>query len=310
MRRGAVIFALGLFAGSCGKAAAPTAPLVTAPVAAAPVFADFSGVTLVSYKESTCKGWRNCFAMVGQTRSVELRLTQSVGSVSGVLIESTRSAFRVSGAVSPDGELTLTGWRPRVETYRGGDDHGRGIDTFKLRRSADGKTTGTVLLIGDWAGYEVGAPGTAFEGGDVTSAERTQMFPVQTGFGGTWHGRYIVKSCVATGIPVCYPADPGEVPGFTMTLSPSGELVNGLITAMAPVSGTVSGDALLLSGDGFAPGNPDIRGTITAWDAYRDAAGELRGTFTYVAETKSRRTVYECELYFVMLDSAATTAVK
>ena len=97
---------------------------------------------------------------------------------------------------------------------------------------------------------------------------------------------------------------------FTLTLSASGSVVSGEISRLAPVSGTALGDTLVLSGDGPAPGYSGHRGTITSWNAYRDAAGELHGTFTYVDDNTVAPTTYEIELYFVMLASPATAAIK
>lgn len=311
MRRAVVIFALGLLAASCGKAAAPTAPLVTAPVAAAPVFADFSGVMLVSYKETTCEGHRNCFAYINnRILTVELRLTQSVGSVSGLMIESPTSAVRVSGTVSADGELTLTGSRPRVETFRSGYDSARSIETFKLRRDAEGRGAGTVMLSGDFNEADHGTTGRVKDGGPVTAVDRVQSLPLQSSFAGTWRGRTLTKNCVAITGTYCRGPEPGEMDDFRLTLDASGSVVSGNIAGFAPVTGSASGDTLVLSGDNLVGVQYPTRTTITSWNTYRDGNGELRGSFTYTVESTTYKTSYEMELYFVLLDSSATAAVK
>lgn len=288
----------------------PTAPIAATSVAAAPAFADFSGVTLVSYKWTTCQGHRNCFAYVdNRISTVELRLTQSVGAVSGLMIESASSALRVSGTVSPDGELTLTGSRPRVETFRSGYDSARAIDTFKLRRDADGRVTGTVMLIGDFNEWDHSTTGSVKEGGPVAAASRVQDLPLQSGFAGTWRGRTFTKSCVAVTGTYCRGPEPGEMSDFRLTLSASGAVVSGDIQNFTPVSGTASGDTLALAGEKLVGVQFPTRTTITGWNTYRDANGELHGTFNYTIESTTFRTTYEMELYFVMLDSPATASV-
>ena len=310
MRRILIVALLGLAAGSCAKSASPTAPLVSAPTASVPVFADFSGVTLVSYKWTTCEGHRNCFAYINdRVSTIELRLTQSVGSVSGLMIESPSSAVRVSGTVSPDGELTLTGSRPRVET-RSGYDSARSIDTFRLRRNADGAVTGAVMMVGDFNEWDHSTTGAVKEGGPVTAATRVQEMPIQSGFAGTWRGRTLTKSCVAITGTYCRGPEPGEMDDFTLTLSASGAMVSGSISNFTAVTGTASGDTLVLSGEDLQGAQYPTRTTITGWNAYRDANGELRGSFTYVRESTTYRTAYEMELYFVMLESPATAAIK
>lgn len=310
MRRSLLIAALALFAVSCGKSPTPTAPIASAPTAAAPVFADFSGVTLVSFKWTTCEGRRNCFAYVNnRTSTLELRLTQSVGSVSGLMIESASSALRVSGTVSPDGELTLTGSRPRVETYRSGYDSARRIDAFKLRRDADGRVSGTVMVAGDFNEWDHSTTGAVKEGGPVTAASRVQDLPIQSGFAGTWRGRTLTKSCVAITGTYCRGTAPGQMEDFMLTLSASGALVSGSIPNFTPVTGTASGDSLVLSGESLTGSQFPTRTTITDWKTYRDANGELHGTFNYVVESTTYRTSYEMELYFVLLESSATASL-
>lgn len=302
MRRYLAVAVLALAVGSCAKAPL-TAPIVaevsTTPAA---VYADFSGVSVMTYKMSVCQGLRECWYRTGATVTSELRLLQTGNTMTGLFIESAQSVIPVTGQVSGDGELTLAGARARV-SRSWSMDAARAV-TLRLRRGADGAVTGTVEIKSDTNHYEQASVTT---GGDIAALTPVQPLAAQAGFTGTWSGQYIIRSCTVVGFQFCAPVV-GELYGFDLTLSGSGSSLTGELQHLAAVTGSGSGDQLTLGGRSIV--TVPAKHTITGWQTYRDALGQLHGTFTFLYESGAISRTIEAELYFVTHDIPGAQALK
>lgn len=302
--RHAVVFAVAAAVMSACAKAPLTAPEIVPSASTTPaaVYADFSGVSVLTYRVTECGGLRNCFAYVGQTRTIEMRLQQIGPDVSGLIMPGYLDVIPVTGHVSGDGELTLTGSREGIHIYCG--SYGREIRKFAIRRSAAGVASGSLAIAEDRTCREEGVPVTA---GEVSALTSVQPLPSPSGFAGVWNGQYVIRSCAVVGNPFCAPV-PNEVYNFTLTLSSNGSVVNGQMTGVASVSGTSLGDQLTLGGSS----SPTVstRLTITDWKSFRDALGQLHGTFSFTNESSTIRRAFDAEFYFVTQEIPSAQALK
>lgn len=304
MKKALAGFAAALAVASCGRSPmSPERPPAAAIPTAPATLANFAGVSVLTFREDICLGGRNCFATRGGTDSIELRLDQSGSEVTGLLLAGYMDAVAVTGRVSADGELTLTGSRePR---NRGARSPGRTVRTLQVRRDAGGAVSGAVLLDADYSASEMGV---ITQGGAVLSFDTVQDLSAFSGFSGDWSGMYLTKSCTFTGAMTCHTAEAGDIEPFQMTLAAGASGVSGEIRLIGPVSGDTSGGALTLFGGGAV--STSSHTTIARSTLSRDKFGQLHGTIHYVIESPTRTSTYEIELYYVTQDNPQATALR
>lgn len=216
---------------------------------------------------------------IGTTREASLRLVRTGPIYAGVVTVFGTHVI-VSGEMTPDGELALSGRKAPVTAT----DQEVEVTTLRLRL-AEGSTTGVLEYV--VRGMPIGAFffGDVRHAGQITNAQRladTSTFD-QTRFSGSWRGRFTVKQCSFAGWLWCYPYRESEVHSFTLELSQAGNDVVGTFTlgpTVIPLSGTVAGGVLELRGEssraisgGFAVER------LTAWSSQRDLAGSMTGSF-------------------------------
>lgn len=238
----------------------------------------FGGVWALGYTITECSGERHCVLTVGNVRTAQLRLTQNGSLVTGVF--NGDEIVDVTGTVSSDGALSLTGTMPALSAK----DHA-------VEFTATGLTkTDTGMLVGSIRYVERGTPQGDFFGvysrtGRIDSATRTLSTSPTTGFTGVWSGLFVVQSCTFSGWLFCYPHQDGSLYPITLTLTQAGQQLSGTFAMgsdIATVSGTASGDGFSLTGFGshiVSGGTSDT--TVTSFTATRSSVGRLYGTITF-----------------------------
>ena len=264
---------------ACSKA--PQAPTSPPPSTAPVALAQFSGLWSGAFRIATCEGERHCVLFRGSSRPFELRLKQSGASVRGVF-NGNQSITDVTGTVLNDGTLTLSGADP------GASSGGGGVTArVELRFSPEGALQGTVWYETRPLAQNAEFSSTVVLGGDVISAERSDLASFVTDVTGAWTGSFVVRTCMPRGI-YCHPLRDQEVELVEMTLSASGSAITGTCTVggsamRIPLSGTVSGSTIRLSGEITVPpaGGGPLLLRVSDWAGTIDEFGRMKGSFTY-----------------------------
>ena len=186
----------------------------------------FDGVWQLNYRLTSCAGERHCVLKIGSTGETSLRLTRT-GSIYTGLVNAWGQPVAVSGEMSPNGELVMSGRRSAVIP------NDQEIEVVTLRvKLGEGPTTGAFEYV-----VRGLAPGAFFfgdirHGVQITSAQR--VFDAarfdETQFGGSWRGRYVVRQCSWVGWLWCYPFEDRNVHLFQLKLTQSGNDVEGSLT--------------------------------------------------------------------------------
>ena len=281
---------------ACGS---PTTPTTLSPAERS----DFSGAWQGEYQVTACDGTRNCFAYRGTQRTFSLRLSQTGNGVVGVLTVGGVVAggfdigggvsIDVTGAVSSDGLLTLTGTRPSASAFDSSGD--TQVTRFAVRRDIQHGLTGSFGYVVRYTPQQNPETGSISWAGDVTSASRVgNVGPQPSSFAGHWVGNYIVRQCVPVGWTFCLPEMASHVYLFDLRLAQSGTTLTGTMAWSSParanmldVAGRISQDSLTLEGSatGVQSGvDADVL-RLTGWATTRDDLGRMRGSFSFVRET-------------------------
>ena len=296
MRRLAIAVLLVLAA--CGGS--PSSPSTPAGPAPAPVaLADFSGYWSGTFSYTSCLGARHCEVFVGRKDPFSFRLQQSGGRVTGVFV-ARESAVDVSGEVQADGSLMLSGSSATGGSKGTPADARFSATTLRLDSAMGLIGAFNVDVTSFYSGLD---PMTFAYGASIVSADRGNLEAFVTDLSGTWRGRFLVKGCSASGIPVCDPFYLDEVETLELKVSVAGDAVSGELAQISnyrvPLSGHVRGRLLELAGfQPQSPGSMALR--VTSFTASPDAFGRLVGTFSYVAESSVRSTAYEIALVQVV----------
>lgn len=265
---------VAVISAACARSpAAPETP-------ASPQSDGFEGVWTITYKVEGCDGYRHCVNFMGQTRTIYLHLARVGDGYDGVV--DLGDHVSVSGTVGADGILKLTGRRPAAIA----DDFDVEIEALTLQAaSAFQSTTGAVR-------YTVRGPsnasffGNGITAGPITSAERTGSLNAASPSAGTWTGTISIQSCEATGWTHCYPFWNDTTYPLTLKLSPGTGGVEGTLTISGqtiPVSGSVTGSSLRLSGSASPPSSGvNVTYVVEAAGLVVDRVGRLIGDLTLV----------------------------
>ena len=259
-----------------GGASGPTSPDVPQ--------AQFGGAWQGEYRVTTCTGGRHCVLTIGSDRPYVLSLSQSGADVVGVFT-SDGAVVDVLGRVAADGQLALTAAPPAVPTDLSS------FTRFAARLTVDGEELHGTIEFTIGAPFFGSLPATAYtRGGDLRTSVRGALTPVSS-YAGLWQGEYIVRACTPSGWPECHWAQPGARYWLELRLSQSADAVTGSLilsssSTTVPVQGTISGDALTLTGELVAEISGGSQSTrLVSWTGRRDAVGRLAGTFHVVDET-------------------------
>ena len=243
----------------------------------------FEGVWRLDYRMTECSGERHCVLHIGQIRQVLLRLSRTGTTFDGVVTVFSYTVD-VTGSLSADGELVLSGRRPSAIS----GDREMVIRTLRLRPSITG-LSGSIEYVLHGPPYS-NIFGDVRHAGDITNAVRVPLDSAfdPTQFRGTWKGQFVVRDCSFVGWLWCYPHEADRVHSFTLVLTQIGTEVTGELTILPstiPVTGTVSGSTLELRGSAsrvISGGTEDVR--ITSWSTRRDIVGRMTGTFGFTVE--------------------------
>jgi hypothetical protein len=266
----AVLVLSAALAGGCGRG--PTTPDGGAPAASS-----FEGVWSLEYFVADCTGYRNCFAFLNTKRTVTLRLAPGGAGFEGV-VSIGLDNVDVSGSVAGS-TLQLQGIRrPAIAT----DVE---IEVTKLDLTDAG-----LLVTGAFEYTARGASNPSFSGnarmgGTITSAQLLAP-SAATGWTGTWEGRVAVRDCSSIGWPDCYPHAQRDTYPFTLALAQQGSAVTGTLqvsgSTIVNVSGTASGNSVMLQGSGVEPNHAfDEVTTLRPSTLTRDKVGRLSGTIAF-----------------------------
>jgi hypothetical protein len=230
---------------------------------------------------TSCGGERHCVLFIGTERDASLRVMRTGSTYTGVLTVYSQPVA-VSGVMTPDGELTLTGRKtPAIAADLE-------IEVTALRvKLVDGATTGVLEYV--VRGMPVGAWvfGDVRHAGQITSAQRVvdaARFD-EAQFGGSWHGRFVVRQCSWVAWLWCYPYEDDRVHFFQLDLTQTGNEVAGMFRLSpleVPVTGRVTGGVLELTGEHtrVISGGSEVA-RLRSWSSRRDLFGSMTGTFSF-----------------------------
>ena len=230
---------------SAACATPPSAPTVPeTPVN--PQSNSFEGIWTLNYRVEDCSGFRQCIHFRGDTRTIYLHLARSAGGYEGVV--DLEPHVSVSGMVSPDGTLTLTGRRAAAHA----DDFDVEIDAITLENAgwSQSNPTGSVRFMTKGPSSS-NFMGTAITHGPITAVERAGSLDSMPVFPGTWTGSVAIRTCDATGWTHCYPLWNDTTYPVTLNLVPGAGGVEGTLKlggSTIPVSGAITGNGVRLSG--------------------------------------------------------------
>ena len=226
--------------------------------------------------------------MVGRLFAFELRVTRDAPSLVATFDTDVVdfSLVDLSGVTQADGFTLLSGSAPPTSDQ----PRLQGIDVSQLRVRPDAQL-GLVGSLSYTLRYRDGPQSVT---GTIVSASLQPIsIATATPFQGTWEGDAIQLACTGD-CPSYYYA--GRRIGVTLRLTQIGTSVVGemgglpkAVSGTTPVSGTVSGSSLSLTGEGKYPPNQwDGTGTtlirLVSFTARADSLGRLTGTFRYHAE--------------------------
>lgn len=291
LRLAFLLAAFGLAA--CGRA--PTSPPSqgSPPVATA---SDFAGTWEIEFQVEQCSGYRHCFSFIGGTRTVMVRVLRSGDGYEGVFVIGS-DAIDVRGSASAAGELTLHGLiqTPFPNAYGSFD-----LELMDFRASMTPQGLSGTVAYRIRGMIDSGTVSNGVLGGRIVRAQRKEA---GADFSGTWGGRMAVWSCASAGSSYCYPEERHYLHPLELQLTQSGTQASGTMkirSKVIPVSGTVSGAALTLTGSTPSSGGATI---LTSFLAQRDKLGRLKGTFSYTTSAGAvLSTTYDhVELWSVVL---------
>jgi hypothetical protein len=272
MRRVVLAVILSVAAACGGSPSEPSSSPSGSPV-------DFSGLWQGSLKYTQCEGMRHCFARVGSSVQLSLRVRQTQARVRALLVISG-SAVDLSGEVLKDGTVELTGSSPLASPSNPDFDAAVTVQRLSLRLDPGAGLVGSVAYRLQ-AGRENSEFNLATLGGDMMNVSRSDLAPFASTFDGTWSGRYVVRSCVPIG-RYCYSLEVDDLGDVELRLMQNGTQVTGTFGTV-PVMGEVSGRSLTLSGEQLYPSSGGGRlMRITSWHASIDEFGRMVGTFEYL----------------------------
>jgi hypothetical protein len=272
-----------LLSAACSRE--PGSPVLPTPSAPAPAITNYAGSWHGNFVLTQCDGQRHCNLTMGREYSFSLLLQQTGARVDGALHVSG-FPIPVEGDVSADGRLTLTGRRASAGLY---SPHME-LTRFEAQRS---HTAGIVAEFSYVVQYPEGSPlapdsRQQLIGGSIASAALGDRTP-RSSFAGRWRGRLFITDCIWEGTLGCYPEVRGEEPGYELTLTQTGDRVEGELWTREriKVTGTVSGDTLTL--DVATLQQPVSSATslwhLRSWTMTKDAIGQVRGSMAFDRET-------------------------
>jgi hypothetical protein len=268
---------------SCSKS--PAAPSTAVPVTAQP--AAFEGVWTIKYTVGKCTGYRHCIDFIGDSRTIYLHVARVGDAYDGVVqlddAVLLSSHVSVSGVVGSDGTLTLTGKKDTIAT----NDYDLDIDAITLpASSASQPQAGSVRFTVRGASNPF-FYGQATTEGPITVAQRTGELENWSSFSGKWTGNIAIETCEATGWTHCYPLWENEKYGVTLTLSPGGQGVTGIldIGPDIPVTGSTSGEGTRLTGTVTTQSSGSTTTYVVETSSLAvDRVGRLTGSVTLTAQ--------------------------
>lgn len=278
MRRLAAV-AVALILAACGGSPTMPAPGGSAPVLS--LVAPFEGVWTFKYRVDQCSGERHCFAVLGKTYDLSVRLVATATGYDGVVLLPGWANIDVTGTVDASGAVVLSGVRRRIYD----NDYEREVELTRLRLASDGvAVTGDVEYTsrGPWNseyGTETRRTGAVVAGTRFADRTATSL----SDFTGIWSGRVATRDCSSVGWQGCYPLEARELWGFELTVTGAGGRVSGLFKspAAANVEGNVSGASMILQGTGDRSGSGHTGiTTIRPSTLTRDRVGRLKGSLS------------------------------
>jgi hypothetical protein len=276
-----MVFALIVIFGAARCGGSPSAP--SSPPGGAAV--DFSGLWQGTVKYTQCTRLRHCFAKVGSSESFTVRVRQSAARVRAVFTIS-EYAVELSGEVLPDGSLDLTGSSSFVSDTTPDFDVAIAVKQFSIKLAAGTGLAGTLVydIRANVDNSEIAvSPDAATLGGDIVNASRRDLTMFASTLDGTWHGRFIVRSCVPFGA-YCYPNRVDDISLLELQFAQNGSEVTGTAKTFGnmPITGQLSGRSLSITGETLSPASGGASSTrITAWNAAIDEFGRMSGTFEF-----------------------------
>ena len=276
MRR-LIAVTLCLLAAACSKSPAGPSAAPASPPAAPVTFADFSGLWTVQYRVTACESHDCYYGLEGSQLAFDLRLQQTGAEVRGLFVERT-NLTDVSGRVSTDGTLLLTGYAPPLSVRDGAFR----ITGLTIKRGGAPGLQGTLSYESTPPTYGEGAPWGSRVRGDVLSATRSDLTAFSENLDGLYVGSFIVRSCTSTS-RYCTPYDPDGLSEVRLSVARAGSAVSGTFQdggTLVSLSGTASGQAVDMGGEGLTPQSGGATlDRITNWRATVDAFGRMSGSF-------------------------------
>ncbi len=250
----AAVLLLGGAAG-CGQASSPSpsSPSSVPQTASPPIFA---GIWQGQYKITTCEGERDCWFRVGSTRPYVLRLSQAGATITGI-VEAMSFVVDVTGEVTNDGQVTLTGSRPATSGWDGMS--AVAVSLTGLRLDDGNGLAGEFWYTLDHTGDEWPYPHLA-HGATILGGTRGPL-PVRSpaalaAYEGVWAGTYVIESCQFEGWASCWPETLDGAYTLALELRVNGDALEGELTlpggTRAPVTATVSLSGIGTSRSGVA----------------------------------------------------------
>jgi len=301
--------ALLVFAISCA-CGSPTEP---SPPVSAPAVSSLPGRWSGFFRIESCADRSGCTnSAVGRLCAFELRVVQDAPSYVATFDTDVVdfSLVDLSGVTQADGFTLLSGSAPPTSDQ----PRLQGIDVSQLRVRPDAQL-GLVGSLSYTLRYRDDPQSVT---GTIVSASLQPIsIATATPFQGTWEGDAVQLAC--TGDCPSYYA--GRRIGVTLRLTQIGTSVVGemgglpkAVSGTTPVSGTVSGSSLSLTGEGKYPPNQwDGTGTtlirLVSFTARADSLGRLTGTFRYHAEG-IRSTDYRNVPFSETVDAEMLTVVR
>lgn len=278
---------IGLFVSAitptaCGGPTSPTVPGTGE---------TFTGIWQGQYRITECAGDRHCGAFIGGLRSFVLRLQQTGGSVTGVVVlvhEPVDNAYyqgdltvNVTGDVAPDGGVTVRGRKPALSPSDASGDVD--VESFTLKPSTS-ETTGMLAYVSRYVPLQNPETSLKRVAGIIVNATRATSMPVDVTapFQGHWSGRIVMRTCTEPELLLCR-TGADAFRSFDLTLMQSASMVSGTLDQL-PVTGTVSGQTLTVQGSS-APlqvGGGFVVTRVVNWSTTIDNLGRMQGLYTYV----------------------------
>jgi hypothetical protein len=267
-----------LLVAACAKTPSSPSEPPASPPPGPITFADFSGLWTVQYRVTDCVSHDCYYGLKGSQRTFDLRLQQTGAEVRGLFVERTYYVTEVSGRVSTDGTLVMTGYAPALNSR----DSAFRITALTVKRGDTLALQGTVSYESTRPTYGEGTPWPDQVTGDILSANRSDLTAFSENIDGLYVGSFIVRSCTSTS-RYCTPYPRDEISEVRLSVTRAGSAVSGTFQdggRLVSLSGTVSGQAIDMGGEGLTPqSGGSILNRITNWRGTVDAFGRMSGSF-------------------------------